>query len=103
RHTSAGKSITIEGVHQMKNAKEYVRLQVKDEGQGIPLEDLPYVFERFYKADKARKRGSTLGTGLGLAIVKSFVELHDGQISVNSKMGQGTTFTLLFPVGEPQL
>lgn len=98
RHTPAGKSITIDGERLNVNDKAYIQLKIKDEGQGIPQEDLPFIFERFYKADKARKRGSSGGTGLGLAIVKNFIDLHHGQIVVDSLAGNGTTFTLLLPV-----
>src|SRR5690606_22259624 len=73
-----------------------LRLEIEDEGDGIPQEDLPFIFERFYKADKSRKR--TRGTGLGLAIVKNLVEAHEGSITVRSRLGQGTTFTVTLPV-----
>ena len=69
---------------------------VEDTGTGIPEEDLPFVFERFYKADKARTRGRS-GTGLGLAIAKNIVEAHGGFITVQSKLGEGTTFSFLIP------
>ncbi|MCU6710048.1 cell wall metabolism sensor histidine kinase WalK [Paenibacillus sp. J5C_2022] len=98
RHTPAGNSITITGEHLQVNGTPYIQLQVKDEGQGIPQEDVPYIFERFYKADKARKRGTSGGTGLGLAIVKNLIDLHYGRIVVDSVAGAGTTFTLLLPV-----
>jgi two-component system sensor histidine kinase ResE len=98
RHTPSGKSITIAGKHANVNGSEYVQFSVADEGQGIPSEDVPYIFERFYKADKARKRGSSSGTGLGLAIVKNLIDLHHGRIVVESAAGIGTTFTLLLPV-----
>jgi two-component system, OmpR family, sensor histidine kinase ResE len=71
-------------------------LEVTDSGSGIPEEDLPFVVERFYKADKARTRGRA-GTGLGLAIVKNIVTAHRGKISVQSKFGHGTTFSVFLP------
>lgn len=98
RHTPAGKSITISGEEQLVSGKAYIQLKVKDEGAGIPPEDVPYIFERFYKADKARKRANSGGTGLGLAIVKNLIDLHNGKIVVDSHNGNGTTFTLLLPV-----
>jgi two-component system sensor histidine kinase ResE len=102
RHTPSGKSIMLSGQQATVNGKQFVQLSVRDEGQGIPSEDVPYIFERFYKADKARKRGSSTGTGLGLAIVKNLVELHKGQIVVESAPGVGTSFTLLLPVEADQ-
>ncbi|MUT65518.1 ATP-binding protein [Paenibacillus sp. NEAU-GSW1] len=98
RHTPSGKNISISGELADVNGRGYVLLKVKDEGQGIPSEDVPYIFERFYKADKARKRGASGGTGLGLAIVKNIVTQHHGRIEVDSVLGKGTTFTLLLPV-----
>ncbi len=72
------------------------RFDVIDTGKGIPEEDLPYVFERFYKADKSRTRKQG-GTGLGLSIAKNIVEAHKGTISVHSKLNEGTTFTFYLP------
>jgi heavy metal sensor kinase len=72
------------------------RVRVRDTGMGIAPEDLPRLFKRFYRVDKARSRDSG-GAGLGLAICKSFVEAHGGKISVESTPGVGTTFTIEFP------
>jgi signal transduction histidine kinase len=69
---------------------------IKDNGVGIPKEELPYIFERFYRADKSRNR-LTGGTGIGLTIVKSIVEAHGGRISVESNMNEGSKFTVTLP------
>jgi two-component system sensor histidine kinase ResE len=99
RHTPGGAQIIVSARRVTSGGKPYVEMKVQDEGQGIPAEDLPYIFERFYKADKARTRGaSSGGTGLGLAIVKNIVEAHNGRIHAESTVGKGTTFTLLLPV-----
>ncbi|WNS74080.1 ATP-binding protein [Bacillus sp. DTU_2020_1000418_1_SI_GHA_SEK_038] len=92
RHTpNLGKVIVSE-----RNDEKGLYIEVEDSGSGIPEEDLPFVFERFYKADKARTRGRS-GTGLGLAIAKNIIHAHKGQITVQSKIGQGTTFSLFIP------
>lgn len=75
----------------------FAKIEVKDTGTGIPVEDLPYVFERFYKADKARTR-SKGGTGLGLAIARNIVMAHKGYIQVDSVLKEGTTFTFYLPL-----
>ena len=75
--------------------------EVRDTGPGIPAEDLPRVFERFYRVDKARSRDKG-GTGLGLAIVKHAVALHDGAVAVESRVGEGTTFRFEIPVTPPR-
>ncbi len=76
-----------------------VYVSVADTGEGIPAEDLPLIFERFYRVDKSRTR-STGGTGLGLTIVKRLVEAHGGRIDVRSKPGQGATFTFSVPISK---
>ena len=73
---------------------DQARLIVRDTGPGIPAEDLPYIFERFYRAEKSRTRSKTSGFGLGLSITKWIVEQHGGQIKVESKEGDGTTFVI---------
>jgi signal transduction histidine kinase len=74
-----------------------VLIQVRDTGAGIPAEQLPHVFEKFYQADNQRS-ASAKGTGLGLAIAKEIVEAHKGQIRCESNVGRGTLFTLLLPI-----
>ncbi|WP_141727790.1 HAMP domain-containing sensor histidine kinase [Thermogemmatispora onikobensis] len=76
------------------------QLRVSDTGIGIAPEDLPYVFERFYRADRARSRDRG-GSGLGLAIVRSIVQAHGGSVSVESTLGQGSTFAIRLPLAEP--
>ena len=77
-----------------------VEIVISDTGVGIPSEDLPRIFERFYRVDKARSR-QVGGTGLGLSIVKHVVERMNGAIKVESQLGRGTTFTLLFKSAQP--
>ncbi|GIN10759.1 sensor histidine kinase ResE [Shouchella clausii] len=92
RHTDPGGLITV--VHEQEQERD--TFAVVDTGKGIPEEDLPYVFERFYKADKARTRQHG-GTGLGLAIAKHIIDAHQGKITVHSRLGEGTTFRFTLP------
>lgn len=92
RHTQNDGTVSV--VQSMDN--QQLRIDVKDTGTGIPQEDLPFVFDRFYKADKARTRGKS-GTGLGLAIVSNIIKGHHGEITVESKENEGTTFTFKIP------
>ena len=77
---------------------EQVRIIVRDTGPGIPPEDLPFIFERFYRAEKSRTRGKTSGFGLGLSIAQWIVENHGGSLEVDSKEGLGTTFAIWLPL-----
>ena len=92
RHTPPGGQITLSA----ESTARMVRLSVRDSGHGIPPEDLPYVFERFYRGDKARHPLAG-ASGLGLAIAKSLVEAHGGSISVESVVERGTSFTIAIP------
>lgn len=79
-----------------RDVEGHIELAVSDNGIGIPEQDLPRIFERFYRVDKARSREMG-GTGLGLAIVKHIMLAHGGSIKAESKLNQGSTFTLTFP------
>jgi two-component system sensor histidine kinase BaeS len=69
-----------------------IQLRVGDTGRGIPAEDLPYLFDRFYRGDKSHSREHTPGNGLGLSICQSIIQSHQGQIEVTSTLDEGTTF-----------
>jgi len=94
RYTPAGGEITLSAEAPQGGAA--VELQVRDTGAGISPADLPYIFDRFYRADPSRAQ--TGESGLGLSIARSIVEAHGGKISVASTPGQGTTFTIIFVV-----
>ena len=92
RYTAAGGEITLRG----DAVDGRVQLQVQDSGDGIKADDLPLIFERFYRGDRARN-SNTGESGLGLPIAKSLVEMHQGTITVASQLGRGTTFTVTLP------
>jgi signal transduction histidine kinase len=92
RHTPAGGTVRVRATATDAG----VQVEIQDSGEGIDAQDLPHVFERFYRGEKSRSR-STGGAGLGLAIVKGLVEAHGGQIGVESAPGQGTRFTFTLP------
>lgn len=93
RHTPRGGQVVVEAV---ETADHGAKIIVSDTGDGIAPEDLPHVFDRFYRADSARLRQGS-GTGLGLAIVQSIMQLHGGSVSIRSGLGEGTRVTLKFP------
>jgi signal transduction histidine kinase len=95
RHTPAGGAVSV----YAQPVNLGVRVEVGDTGEGIPAEDIPKVFERFYRGEKSRSR-ATGGSGLGLAIAKGIVEAHGGQIGVESIPGEGTHFFFTLP-GRP--
>ncbi|HEY5523755.1 MAG TPA: HAMP domain-containing sensor histidine kinase, partial [Clostridium sp.] len=80
----------------LKCENDSIIIEVKDTGIGISENDLPFIFERFYRSDKSRDK-NTGGAGIGLTIVKAIVESHKGTIIVNSTLGEGSTFVLTFP------
>lgn len=81
----------------MAPSDNQIAISVRDFGQGIPKEEKERIFERFYRMDKARSR-NTGGTGLGLAIAKSIIHSHGGTISVDSRLGEGSTFQVMLPL-----
>ena len=81
----------------IKRLGEEVLIKISDTGQGISEEDIPYIFDRFYRADKAR---CSEGFGLGLSIAKSIVKAHGGNIEVRSRIDEGSTFTISLPVSQ---
>jgi signal transduction histidine kinase len=94
-HTGRGGSVTV-AARQLGN---WLEVSVADTGEGIPAEELPNIFERFYRVDKSRTR-ATGGSGLGLTIAKRLVEAHGGRIDVQSQPGKGSRFAFTVPVAE---
>lgn len=98
KYNQSGGSLTVSLHREEDNAI----LTVTDTGMGIPEDAIGHVFERFYRVDKARSR-ATGGSGLGLAIVRTIVQRNRGEIAVTSTMGQGTTFTVIFPAFDTEV
>lgn len=94
-HTTKGDSIAVVARQQ----GSWIEVSVTDTGEGIPAENLPDIFERFYRVDKSRTR-ATGGSGLGLTIARRLVEAHGGQIEVHSELGKGSRFSFTLPVSE---
>jgi signal transduction histidine kinase len=94
-HTHKGGTINVAAMVQ----GDWVEVGVSDTGEGIPAEDLPNIFERFYRVDRSRAR-ATGGSGLGLTIAKRLVEAHGGKITVQSELGKGSRFAFTLPIAE---
>lgn len=94
-YTHKGGTINVAAITQ----SDWVEVSVSDTGEGIPAEDLPHIFERFYRVDKSRAR-VTGGSGLGLTIAKRLVEAHGGKITVQSKLGKGSHFSFTLPIAK---
>lgn len=96
RHTAEGGKIDLAAELIDLDGRQMAQITVSDNGEGIPVEFLPHVFERFSRADPSRTRG-TGGSGIGLAICHKLIEAHGGTIAVESELGEGTTFTIKLP------
>lgn len=97
RHTPRGGRITLAAAATPQG----IRITVSDSGEGIPAEDLPFIFDRFWRGDRARTHVEGTGSGLGLAIASQLVKAHQGELTAASTLGQGTTFTLVLPPFTP--
>ncbi len=96
KYTQPGGHIRLAGARE----GEAIRIEVGDDGPGISDADLPRIFERFYRTDKARSRALG-GTGLGLSIVKHIAQMHGGRVEAESRLGQGTTIRVILPIAGP--
>lgn len=94
RYTPSGGRVSV----QVRTDDGHATLSIEDTGIGIPSRDLPRIFERFYRVDRARSR-DTGGTGLGLSIARHVAERHGGEIEAESELGRGSTFTVILPAG----
>lgn len=92
RHTLAGGTVQM----LAQKVDEHLQISIKDNGEGIPAKELPRIFDRFYQV--AQNKATSSGTGIGLAVVKELVHLMQGRITVESTLGEGTNFILLFPI-----
>jgi signal transduction histidine kinase len=94
KYSSEGTTVSI----IVTGHKEFIEIQIKDEGEGIPESDLPLIWDRLYRVEKSRSRGKG-GSGLGLAIVKEIIEQHEGKITAASRTGKGTTISIFLKRG----
>jgi signal transduction histidine kinase len=93
KYTSEGGEISV----VLDTSGGFARTMIVDSGAGIPAEDLPHIFERFYRVDKARNRADG-GVGLGLSLARTFAEAHGGRIEAVSESGKGSVFTVYLPL-----
>jgi len=98
RYSPAKGIVQVTTLQAEIEGQPWLKISVADNGPGIGQEDMPHIFDHFYRGDKSRDRKSG-GSGLGLAIVKQLVEIHGGQVVVESKLGEGSIFQVLLPVG----
>ncbi|HHH41356.1 MAG TPA: PAS domain S-box protein, partial [Chloroflexi bacterium] len=101
QYTPQGGRITLRTATVEREGKTWVTVAVEDTGHGIPSHELPYIFERFYRGGVARA-SQVPGAGLGLTVVREILHQHSGDITVESEVGKGSTFTLWLPVGKPR-
>ena len=97
RYSSVHSEVQVTTSIKVRETCQWLTVSIKDNGPGIAVEDVPYVFDHFYRGDKSRDRKSG-GSGLGLAIVKQLVEIHGGQVTVTSEVGTGSIFEVLLPL-----
>lgn len=93
KYSASGKTVTLTS----KKIEESIQVDIKDQGFGISEEDLPYLFDRFFRSDKSRTKSDVSGYGLGLSIARQIIEKHKGSIKVESKFGKGSTFSIQLP------
>jgi signal transduction histidine kinase len=91
-------SVEIRTQNSKLKTQNCIVIEVADTGEGIAPDDLPHIFERFYRVDKARSREGVGGSGLGLSICRAIIDAHSGKIEVESTPGVGTTFTITLPL-----
>ncbi len=94
KYTPKNGKITIE----TKVNKKSLLIKIKDTGLGIAKEDLPHIFDRFYRVDQSRSKSKAFGFGLGLSLARKIIEIHQGTVAVSSVLKKGTTFTIKFPL-----
>jgi two-component system sensor histidine kinase ResE len=94
KYSPEGSLVTVSFIRQ----KQLAGFEVTNEGQGIAVDILPYIFDRFYQADTSRTSSERKGFGLGLALAKKIVEIHNGELTVSSGKNQTTTFRVLLPI-----